>query len=790
MYGRALTGVGALSTFAIDAIMPTSCAPLIEIQPSDVLVCEGESATFTVDVTGVGLTYQWRKGVVDLVDGGNISGATTATLTIDPATILDESNDYNVVITGSFMPDEISINVSLTIDTAPIITLQPNDVTVCLGESASFTVVASGLGNTYQWRRGLIDLVDDLTISGTQTATLTIDPTTLVDEANDYNVIISGTCLPDAISNDVSLTIDTAPIITSQPNDVIVCLGESAIFTVVASGTGISYQWRRGLIDLVDDLTISGTQTATLTIDPTTLINVANDYNVVISGICLPDAISNDVSLIIDTAPIITLQPNDVTVCLGESASFTVVASGLGNTYQWRRGLIDLVDDLTISGTQTATLTIDPTALVDEANNYNVVISGTCLPDAISNDVSLTIDTAPIITLQPNDATVCLGESASFTVVASGTGISYQWRRGLVDLVDDLTISGTQTPTLTINPTSLIDEANNYNVVISGTCLPDAISNDVSLTIDTAPIITLQPNDATVCLGESASFTVVASGLGNTYQWRRGLVDLVDDLTISGTQTATLTINPTALINVANDYNVVISGTCLPDVISDNVALIANSCAVDVSVVKTASNMTPFMGEDVIFTITANNVGNTDATGVQVEDILQSGYTYISSTMTTGTYNAVSGVWDIGDLDIGSSETLTITANVNQTGDYTNTATISINEVEIDTLNNVSTIVLMPIDFFIPEGFSPNDDMVNDLFVIRGISNFPGNDFTVFNRWGNKVYSAKPYENAWDGVSTSDFNVGGGVLPVGTYFYVLNLGDGSTVFKGTIYLNN
>ena len=108
IHGRALTTTGALSTFAINAFMPPGCggtsAPLIITQPTDQSTCDGGSVSFTVSATGTGLTYQWRKGIVNLIDGGNISGATTATLTINPATILDVASNYNVVVSGTFLP--------------------------------------------------------------------------------------------------------------------------------------------------------------------------------------------------------------------------------------------------------------------------------------------------------------------------------------------------------------------------------------------------------------------------------------------------------------------------------------------------------------------------------------------------------------------------------------------------------------------------------------------------------------------------------------------------------------
>jgi gliding motility-associated-like protein len=83
---------------------------------------------------------------------------------------------------------------------------------------------------------------------------------------------------------------------------------------------------------------------------------------------------------------------------------------------------------------------------------------------------------------------------------------------------------------------------------------------------------------------------------------------------------------------------------------------------------------------------------------------------------------------------------------------------------------------------FIPEGFSPNGDGVNDRFEITGIAAYPGNTFQVFNRWGQEVYAARDYDNSWDGRSHN-----GGELPSSTYFYVLNL-PGLGAFNGPITL--
>lgn len=89
------------------------------------------------------------------------------------------------------------------------------------------------------------------------------------------------------------------------------------------------------------------------------------------------------------------------------------------------------------------------------------------------------------------------------------------------------------------------------------------------------------------------------------------------------------------------------------------------------------------------------------------------------------------------------------------------------------------------------QGFSPNDDGKNDVFVIEGIHSFPNNEFKVFNRWGTIVYEAKSYKNQWDGTTNKNVVLTSrGVLPTGVYFFVLELNnDEQRTEVGWLYLN-
>jgi gliding motility-associated-like protein len=82
-----------------------------------------------------------------------------------------------------------------------------------------------------------------------------------------------------------------------------------------------------------------------------------------------------------------------------------------------------------------------------------------------------------------------------------------------------------------------------------------------------------------------------------------------------------------------------------------------------------------------------------------------------------------------------------------------------------------------------PTAFSPNGDGKNDFFVIHGINGYPNNQFVVFNRWGNEVYSAEGYNNTWNGT-----NKQGQDLPDGTYFVVLTINGGAITRNGYVDL--
>ncbi len=141
----------------------------------------------------------------------------------------------------------------------------------------------------------------------------------------------------------------------------------------------------------------------------------------------------------------------------------------------------------------------------------------------------------------------------------------------------------------------------------------------------------------------------------------------------------------------------------------------------------------------------------------------------------------------VGSVEINGDGTLTYTPATGWCGTDTVTYTICDSLGLCDAAIILVTVVC-DNDLVIPHGFSPNGDGISDTWVIQGLENYPDNSVKLFNRWGAEIYDAAPYGNDWDGRSTAPMTING-QLPAGTYFFILDLGNG-TVETGDLYLSN
>jgi hypothetical protein len=477
----------------------TNVAPSFTTQPTSASVNVGGSVTFTSAASGTPApTYQWYRGTTAL------TGQTAASLSLSNVQTTD-AGSYTVVATNS-AGTATSNAATLTVTAvAPSITTQPQNATATVGNSVTLSVVASGTAPlTYQWKKGTTS------ITGATLASYTISSVQTTD-AGSYTVTVTNSA-GSVTSSAATLTVSSAPSITSQPQSTSVVAGSSASFSVTATGSApLSYQWQKG------GTAISGATSSTYTIASAQTTD-AGSYTVVVtngSGSVTSTAATLTVSASA-VAPSITTQPQSSTVTVGSAATFTVAASGTAPlTYQWRKG------GTAISGATSATYSI-ASAQAADAGSYTVVVTNGA-GSVTSAAATLTVNpapVAPVITTQPTSHSVASGHDVSFSVVATGYPTpTYAWSvsansgTSWTAVSSGTNYSGATTATLTVKSATTAQSGYLYRCVVTNSS-GSATSNNATLTVISA----IFPAPSGLAVVASSGVLTVADSSNNTIQ--------------------------------------------------------------------------------------------------------------------------------------------------------------------------------------------------------------------------------------------------------------------------------
>ena len=245
------------------------------------------------------------------------------------------------------------------------------------------------------------------------------------------------------------------------------------------------------------------------------------------------------------TAPSISTQPAATTVASGASASFSVLASGTAPfTYQWQR------NGTAISGATGASYSFNATE-ADSGAEFRVVVSNSA-GSVTSSAAALTVlpvVLAPSIAVAPQSVSTLDGGTATFVVVAEGTGpFTYAWQR------NGSAITGASTASYTTPDLTLADSGARYRVVVSNSA-GSITSGEATLTVNpVAPAIATAPASVAVTAGQTATFSATATGSAPlAYQWQR------NGTAIAGATAASYTTPATTVADNGARFRVVVT---------------------------------------------------------------------------------------------------------------------------------------------------------------------------------------------------------------------------------------
>ena len=201
--------------------------------------CAGGTHPITWSAAGVNDTTKYRiqyapvgtetwTDIMRAASGRNYSWKVPANLPL---------GQYNLRIT-TINGHESIVAAPIFISTKPSITKQPANANGCVGGSVTLRVEASGVNLAYQWRKAGQPITD-----ATQ-AELTLTNLT-TENAGSYDCIVSGGCNPSATSTAATVVVTPGAAITQQPSNVTVEEKQSFTLKVTATGTGLTYQWKK-----------------------------------------------------------------------------------------------------------------------------------------------------------------------------------------------------------------------------------------------------------------------------------------------------------------------------------------------------------------------------------------------------------------------------------------------------------------------------------------------------------------------------------------------------------------
>ncbi|MDQ3191559.1 MAG: PKD domain-containing protein [Bacteroidota bacterium] len=550
--------------------------PVPTVSVNNVTICQGQSATLAATPSVIGGTYLWNNG------------ATTQGITVTPST----TTTYTLVYTINGCSSTSSTGGTVTVNPGPALSV--NNETICDGQSATLTATSPLTGGTYLWNNG-------------QTSqNITISPSTTTS----YSVVYT---LNGCSSNTESGTVTVNPIPTITVNNETICDGQSAILIATPlPATGGTYLWN------------NGATTQSITVSPV----ATTSYSVVYT---LNGCSSNSESGVVTVNPIPTVTVNNETICDGQSIILTSTPMPYaGGTYLWD------------NGETTQSITVSPSS----TSNYSVVytLNGCSSPSALG---TVTVNPNPTVTV--NSETICDGQSATLTAIASAPGGTYLWDNGQT------------TQSITISPNT----TTNYSVVYT---LNNCPSSSVSGTVTVNPIPTIIVNNETICDGQSTTLTATPSpATGGSYLWDNGQT------------TQSITVSPSSTSNYSVVYTL---NGCSSSSVSGNVT-------VNPIPTVTVNSETICDGQSTTLTATPNTVGGsgpaylwdngatTQSITVSPSSTTNYSVVYIlngcPSLSVTGTVTVnpiPTGTINSETICIGQSTTLTATTSPATNGNY------------------------------------------------------------------------------------------------------------------------
>ncbi len=581
--------------------------------------------------------------------------------------------------------------------------------------------------------------------------TITIPPGTPAGTGYMIQIVSSN---PSATSNaigpfTINQSVPLSVTVTANPSTPI-CPGQCVDFTATPTngGTAPTYQWQINGVNAPAPSTSSTYTNCNLQNNDQVTVIVTSNEACVTNSPATSTPVSITVTNSLPFSVSLTTIPNPLAICAGDTVELTAnTINGGTATYIWT------VNGTTIPGltSQSVLYGGNPVPLVD--GTQICVISSSSLTGCVTNSpdtacatVSIVTSVIPTVTITADTLQICAGGTVNFTsaITNGGSAPGYQW------LINNNPVpapagTGSSFSTATLNP----GDGVSLQLTSSSSCVsnPTAFSNVVSVNVlpFLTPSVTIAPGTG-ICPGQNVTFSPSTNGGGTNpkFFWYLNGTNLL------GT-TASLTVNTSVF-----DEGDTVTCTMVSNYLCKSIDTVySNKYVVHILAAATLD-----LGPDVSITYGESHKMDPE----------------INGPVATGVY-----LWT-PDSTLSCNTCLIPTATPTITTDFVMVYRNSNGCAARDTIR----IEVKPnYDVFIPSGFSPNGDNVNDAFYVRG-AYIRSVNMKVWDKWGELVFESPYLYYGWDGTNKYK-NVNTGVY---IYYVTVVFIDGTTKeFKGNITLS-
>lgn len=693
---------------------------------------------------------------------------------------------YRAEVQNGSCASTYSDTATITVDPITVGGTINSNTTVCSGSNTGTVNLVGETGNVLSWENSIDGGFTWLNIANTTTSQsyLNVTANTLY-RAN----LQSGVC-PPAQSGIVTITVDQPADAGNIFGATTVCEGSNAGTLTLLGSSGSILDWETSTDGGLTWVPVGNTTS----VENYTNLIATTDYRAIASsGVC-PNDTSAIATMNVDALTVGGAVTSDAIVCELSNSGILNLSGHTGSVLNWEMSTDMGSTWLILSNTFIFQNYLD----LNTTTEFRAVIKNGVCPSQTSGIATISVSPQTVPGAVSSSATVCEGQNSGILTMTGFSGIILDWEESIDNGTTWTSLSNNTT---TQSYTNLVDTTWYRAIVQNGIC-PQDTAAIAYINLYPAPAVDFIQD--TVCNGFPMNFvntTTNSSGFVTLYSW---------DFGDGNNSTA---INPSYTYGAPGSYNAILF------------AMNNFGCS------DTASHLMQVDASPVISIVPLTSTAFCDGGSVQLDATLDPNYTYSWTTgETTSTIVVDSSYYyhvDVTDItnnctasdsievvvfplpvayagidtNVALGYSVILTGSGGSTYDWTPTTGLdnpfvanpicapnatTTYTLTVTDLNGCSAsdsvIVILNGDIILTiyDIITPNGDGFNDTWYIENILNYPNNNLSVFNRYGQPVYEKTGYVNDWDGTFNGD------PLPDGAYYYVLELTDSGTIYKGAL----